>query len=86
MTTDIENYELPDLEAVIAHIQDTFDDLEVQPFETPSIGVHRVILPTKESVIYFLRTSSVLDFPDANIELSRTCVGFVIDRAAKEVQ
>src|SRR5438034_2824272 len=70
LTANPDRFELSNIEAVLAHIEATFDDLEIQDIETLSKDTYRRTFKSREAVINYLRTSGVLDVPEIDVCLT----------------
>ena len=81
----VDRFELSDARAVLAHIEATFDDLEIVDINTLPKDTYRLNFESREAVLHYLRTCGVLDVPEIDICLTAVQGGFIIDLTALEV-
>ena len=85
-SSQVDRFELSDTAAVLAHIEATIDDLEIQDIDSLPKDTYRVKVESKDAVIQYLRNSGVLDVPEIDICLSAVRDGFIVDLTALEVR
>ena len=85
-SSQVDRFELSDTAAVLAHIEATIDDLEIQDIDSLPKDTYRVKFESKDAVIQYLRNSGVLDVPEIDICLSAVRDGFIVDLTALEVR